>query len=127
VDFGRRNPTNNARSHSYRLQQPGLVCSRIHVRTSHVHAVVSGGAPPEKMLADFKAYATRALRSTKPGNQRRRFWTKHGSTRYIWNEVILKAASDYVLNQQGTPMAHYPGQIRSLTLPAPMYPEIAEK
>jgi hypothetical protein len=105
----------------------GWFAHGIHVRTTHVHAVVSGGAAPEKMLADFKAYATRAIRSTKPGDQRRRYWTHHGSTRYIWNEVSLKAAIDYVLNQQGTIMAHYPGQIWSLTLPAPMRSEIAEK
>jgi len=99
----------------------------IHVRTTHVHAVVSGGAPPEKMLSDFKAYATRALRSTNPGNQRRHYWTHHGSTRYIWDEVSLRAGIDYVLNQQGTLMAHHPDQIRSPTLPAPMRSEIAEK
>jgi hypothetical protein len=92
----------------------------IHVRTTHIHAVVSGGASAERMLSDFKAYATQALRSTRSGNQRRHYWTHHGSTRYIWNEVSLNAAIDYVLNQQGTLMAHYPDQIGSLTLPAPI-------
>ena len=34
----------------------------IHVRTTHVHAVIAGNTTPERMLSDFKAYATRALR-----------------------------------------------------------------
>lgn len=92
----------------------------IHLRTTHVHTIISGGVPPEKMLSDFKAYATLALRSTRSGNQRRHYWAHHGSTRYIWNEVSPKAAIDDVLNRQGALMAHYPSQIRSLTLPAPI-------
>jgi hypothetical protein len=99
----------------------GWFAHGVHVRTTHVHAVVSGGVPPEKMLSDFKAYATRAIRSIKLESQRRGYWTHHGSTRYIWDEESLKAAIDYVLNQQGTLMAHDRRQIRSLTLPAPIW------
>jgi len=36
----------------------GWIAHAVHVRRTHVHAVVSGDLPPEKMLADFKAYAT---------------------------------------------------------------------
>jgi hypothetical protein len=32
-----------------------------HVRTTHVHAVVAGDTAPEKMMNDFKAYASRRL------------------------------------------------------------------
>lgn len=81
----------------------------VHVRRTHVHAVIGGEGRPERMLSDFKAYATRALRSAvtvTPG--RRHYWTHHGSTRYLWNEISLKAAIDYVLNSQGSRMACYP-------------------
>ncbi|MGH9621680.1 MAG: transposase [Bryobacteraceae bacterium] len=80
----------------------------LHVRTTHVHAVVGGEATPERMLSDYKAYATRALRDAFPQNRRRRYWTNHGgSTRYLWNEMSLRAAMEYVLNGQGEKMAWY--------------------
>jgi len=61
------------------------------------------------MLSDFKAYATRALRHELPEIQRRRYWAQHGSTRYLWNEVSLRAAIDYVLHGQGEAMVCYSG------------------
>ena len=76
----------------------------IHVRSTHVHAVVAGDAKPEKMLTGFKIYSTRALRS-KLSSQRQSYWTDHGSTKYLWNEVSLKAAVEYVVNGQGPKMA----------------------
>jgi hypothetical protein len=36
----------------------------VHIRTNHVHAVIGGEGKPERMLSDFKAYATRAFRSS---------------------------------------------------------------
>jgi REP element-mobilizing transposase RayT len=79
----------------------------VHIRTNHVHAVIAGEVAPERMLWDFKGYATRAFRST-PRIIRRRYWTDHGSTRYLWNELSVKAAIEYVLNNQGDRMACYP-------------------
>ena len=32
-----------------------------HVRTTHVHAVVAADAHPQRIMVDFKAYASRAL------------------------------------------------------------------
>jgi len=84
------------------------IAHAIHIRTNHVHAVVGGETAPERMLSDFKAYATRAFRRAFPDRQRRRYWAHHGSTRYLWNEVSLKAAIDYVPNGQGERMACYP-------------------
>ncbi|MBV9265179.1 MAG: hypothetical protein JO061_03320 [Acidobacteriaceae bacterium] len=102
------------------------VTHAIHVRSMHVHAVLCGEARPERMIIDLKAYATRSLRSGAVGpNQRSRYWTRHGSTRYLWNEVSLLAAIDYVLNGQGARMSCYPNHpqnenppvLGSLTLP----------
>jgi REP element-mobilizing transposase RayT len=84
------------------------IAHAIHIRTNHVHAVVAAGEiAPGRILTAFKAYATRAFRRAYPDLHRRRYWTDHGSTRYLWNEVSLKAAVDYVLNRQGTRMACY--------------------
>lgn len=80
----------------------------IHVRSSHVHAVIGGTVKPERMLSDFKAYATRALRSAGGFSERRRYWADHGSTRYLWNQATLNTAIDYVLEGQGARMACYP-------------------
>jgi hypothetical protein len=60
------------------------------------------------MLSDFKAYATRSLRCAPIIPGRRRYWTDHGSTRYLWNEMSLNAAIEYTLNGQGARMACYP-------------------
>ena len=79
----------------------------LHIRTTHVHAVISGQAPPERMLSDFKSYATRALRRALGPGERHQYWTRHGSTRYLWNEVSLRAAIDYVLNGQGEKLAYH--------------------
>ena len=101
------------------------IAHAIHIRATHVHAVITGEAAPERMLSDFKAYATRALRLAFPDVQRQRYWANHGSTRYLWNEVSFRAAMDYVLNGQGERMSAIPimskisARIWSLTLPAP--------
>jgi hypothetical protein len=50
----------------------------------------------------WKARVTVALKPDHP--LRTRFWTKHGSTRYLWTRISLDAAIDYVINQQGAPM-----------------------
>lgn len=78
-----------------------------HVRTEHVHCVVSGDAAPERMMGDFKAYATRALREAGFG-PRAKVWAHHGSTRWLWGEDQITAASRYVYDAQGEPMSRHP-------------------
>jgi len=71
----------------------------------HVHVVVEADVPPEKAMEQFKAYASRSLnrRSTRRGKR----WAHHGSTRHLWQPRQISAAVDYVVNQQGRPMAVY--------------------
>jgi hypothetical protein len=38
------------------------IAHAIHVRSTHVHAVIGGDVKPERMLSDLKAYATRTVR-----------------------------------------------------------------
>jgi len=75
----------------------------VHVRSNHVHVVVTGECRPEKMLCGFKANATLALKAA--GFKREKFWTSHGSTRYIWSDAGLVEAVHYVEHEQGEMMA----------------------
>jgi REP element-mobilizing transposase RayT len=80
-----------------------------HVRTTHVHAIVTGTAKPEKIMSDFKAYASRRLKEQlgEPSDCKR--WTQHGSTRYLWSKERVAEKMEYVLNGQGAPMSVYEG------------------
>jgi len=93
----------------------GWTLHALHVRTNHVHVVVSGPAPPERVMNDFKSYATRRMveRGTLPAGTKA--WARHGSTRYLWREDELRGACEYVLEGQG---AELPGA-RSAETPLP--------
>jgi REP element-mobilizing transposase RayT len=86
----------------------GWILAALHVRTTHVHVVVAAQAPPEKVLNDFKAYATRRLRREKLAEASLRVWAGHGSTRYVWNDKQLDEVVDYVVNRQGAPLEPFP-------------------
>ena len=79
----------------------------IHVRTNHVHVVVSVDTEPEKALHDFQAYATRHLRQAYPIFKDRKIWTRHGSTRYLWNRKQFLDAISYVVHGQGEHMEYW--------------------
>jgi len=74
----------------------GYQLRAINVRTNHVHAVVSAMINPERILAAFKSYSTRALRNlgldsdVKP-------WSRHGSTIYLWKETDVEKGIEYVV------------------------------
>lgn len=76
----------------------------VHVRSNHVHVVVGAPETPERVLNHFKSYASRALNQAGIGGKRIR-WTHHGSTRYLWKPQQVQAAVEYVVYQQGRPMA----------------------
>lgn len=76
-----------------------------HVRTSHVHAVVEAEVPPERIMSDFKAYASRSLNRLRLDEPNRKRWTRHGSTRWLWKPQHVSAAVQYVVAEQGDPMS----------------------
>jgi REP element-mobilizing transposase RayT len=76
-----------------------------HVRSAHVHAVVEAEDRPERVMNDFKAYASRLLNHAKLDDPDRRRWTRHGSTRWLWDEESVSAAIRYVVDGQGEAMA----------------------
>ena len=80
----------------------------VHARSTHVHLVVTALCPPEKVMRDCKAYASRALRLAGFDSPRRRRWSRHGSTRYLWERDHVQSAIRYVLEGQGAPMATWP-------------------
>jgi len=110
-----------ARQESYTLDRKkrGLVLTAIrevcshrgwtlraaHARSTHVHAIVSAADSPERVMQDFKVYASRALNRVRKDNANRKHWTRHGSTRYLWNPEQVGAAIHYVVREQGESMA----------------------
>ena len=78
-----------------------------HVRTNHVHVVVEADPLPEKVMNDFKTYASRGLNKMKIDLPDRKRWSRHGSTRYLWNPLQIAAAMHYVTAEQGEPMSVY--------------------
>lgn len=74
----------------------------INIRTKHIHIVISLNATkPENALRDFKAYATRAMRSRSLWSREHSPWSEGGSYRYLWKDSSVVNACDYVVNGQG--------------------------
>ncbi len=74
----------------------------VHCRTNHVHAVLSAPeAGPSQVLHRLKSRATRALRESGATEPAAAVWSRHGSTRHLWNEDDVAAAVDYTMNFQG--------------------------
>ncbi len=112
----------------------------VHVRTNHIHIVVtaspiraesvsagihaenvraesvSAGIPhpstpkPEKVMNDFKAWASRRLGEAFNEPMDRERWTRHGSTRWLNTQVSLQQAIAYVVDEQGEPMSCFDGR-----------------
>ena len=74
--------------------------SALNVRTNHVHAVIAAPVDPAIILQACKAAATRAIREAGVAKAEGRVWTRHGSTRWLWNERDVSAAWEYVVNRQ---------------------------
>lgn len=76
-----------------------------HVRSNHVHVVTTANRPPESVMNAMKAYSSHALNEHGLDGPGRRRWARHGSTRYLWTLDAAQAAIEYVVRQQGEPMA----------------------
>lgn len=76
-----------------------------HVRSNHVHAVVEAEAPPERVMGDFKAHASRRLNRMRLDEPNRKRWAHHGSTRWLWKPEHVSAAMQYVVAEQGDAMS----------------------
>jgi REP element-mobilizing transposase RayT len=70
----------------------------LNVRTNHVHLVVSAAIDPDEAISQFKAWCSRSLNELHRSS--RRWWTRGGSTRYIFDQQYLEAAIRYVIEAQ---------------------------
>jgi REP element-mobilizing transposase RayT len=89
-------------------QQKGWLLHAVHVRSNHVHIVVTAPGSPERVMNDFKTSASRRLNKAYPFERDRIRWTRHGSTRYLWTSDAVAEKVEYVLDGQGERMARYP-------------------
>jgi len=76
-----------------------------NVRSNHVHVVVTAACPPEKAMNAFKSWSTRRLREAHLLGPHTKPWSRHGSTRYLWNQDALEAACVYTEEGQGEDLA----------------------
>ena len=76
-----------------------------HVRTNHMHAMVEADVRPEKVMNDFKSYASRGLNRLGRGGPDRKRCARHGSTRWLWKDQDVLEAIRYFVEEQGEPMA----------------------
>ena len=84
----------------------------LNVRTNHVHTVLSANIGPELILNALKGNATRQLRQSSRWNDPHSPWSDGGSRRYIWTELGLERAIDYVMNGQDGPIPELDPQRR---------------
>jgi hypothetical protein len=73
---------------------------------NHWHAVlqVHGDPNPKKLLADLKAYGTRALNRAYGQPPSETWWTGRGSKRKLRNDLAIAAGTNYVLFKQPHPL-----------------------
>ena len=73
----------------------------LNVRTNHVHAVIAGDTTPEFIMNSLKSWATRGLKENGLQRENGTYWTRHGSTGYLWTPQDVEAACQYVVERQG--------------------------
>src|SRR5437879_5240646 len=85
----------------------GWTLDALNVRSNHVHVVVTADHWPEEVMNQFKAWCCRKLfdhagltKTVAKKAGRRRWWTEHGSTKWIFDEKYLVEAVQYVMERQ---------------------------
>ena len=76
-----------------------------HVRTHQVHVIVEAEVRPERVMNDFKSYASRWLKRLGRDGPDRKRWARHGSMRWLWRDQDVQEAIRYIVDGQGEPMA----------------------
>ena len=72
-----------------------------HVRTNHVHIVITARAPPARLLGDLKAWSTRRVIEASRRPPGVRLWARGGSVRHLWTRNAVAEACFYVVHEQG--------------------------
>jgi REP element-mobilizing transposase RayT len=76
-----------------------------HVRSNHVHVILEADIQPERIMNEFKSYASRELNHLRLQGTDRKRRARHGSTRWLWKDQDVQQALRYVIAEQGEPMA----------------------
>jgi REP element-mobilizing transposase RayT len=76
----------------------------LHVRTNHLHCVVTANCNPKTVLVALKANATRSMREAGCWKSDLSPWAQRGSKKYLWTEEELANAIAYVIEDQGEPL-----------------------
>jgi REP element-mobilizing transposase RayT len=76
-----------------------------HVRSKHIHIVLTANESPETVMGKLKTFLSRAL-NDRFGKREKR-WARHGSTLWLWTAKRLDDAVRYVVLNQGSPMQLY--------------------
>lgn len=77
----------------------------VHVRSNHVHVVVTAEGDPGRVMSDMKGRASRELTRAGFGDAERRRWTRHGSTKHLFRADEVEAKVRYTIDGQGERMA----------------------
>ena len=80
----------------------------VNARTNHVHVVATADVAPEVVMSQLKAWCSRQLSeqaglvAAQEGNRNglKKWWTQHGSTKWINDQQYLHNAIKYVLERQ---------------------------
>jgi REP element-mobilizing transposase RayT len=91
----------------------GWTLHALHIRSNHVHLVVTAQREPEFVMRTCKANASKRLNQAGFEDNERKRWTAHGSTRYLWNEEAVAEKCHYTLHSQGDVMEAYNGNDKS--------------
>lgn len=78
----------------------GWTLHAVNVRTNHVHVVVSAATTPERVMNGLKSWMTRKIRQVNAVRVGTSLWTRHGSTRHLWDNRDLDGAIEYVRDRQ---------------------------
>ena len=70
----------------------------LNTRTTHVHVVLTAALDPTVIMNQLKAWCSRRL-NEKYG-YRKKWWTQHGSTKWVNDEAYFEEVIDYVMNRQ---------------------------
>lgn len=73
----------------------------LNVRSNHVHVVVSAPATPENVMTSLKSWSTRKLVEAGMVVRGAKVWSRHGSTKYLWEDEAIGEAWEYVVHGQG--------------------------
>jgi REP element-mobilizing transposase RayT len=78
------------------LTHNGWQLHSLRVMTEHVHVVLSAAKKPDEVMDSLKSWCTRRLREEGLLESTIRPWSRHGSTRYLWDEEAVRDACAYV-------------------------------